>query len=72
MIIRRMTAFCLVALLLAVGAEAKDRPRPKPETSTRATGCAYLGEGYIKAEDSDTCIKVSGSVRAEGAVSTSR
>lgn len=59
-------------MLLAAEAEAKERPRPKLEPSPKATGCEYLGRGYTKAPGSDTCIKVSGSIRTEGAVSTSR
>lgn len=72
MVIKRTIACCIALMLLGAGAEAKERPRPKLEPSREATGCEYLGEGYTKAPGSDTCVKVSGSVRAEGAASSSR
>lgn len=68
----RTIASCISLILVGAGAEAKERPTPKLEPSPKATGCEYLGQGYIKIPGSDTCIKVSGSVRTEGVVSTRR
>ena len=62
----------IVLPLLATAAVAKDRPVPKPAPPHEANACAYLGEGYIKAPGSDTCIKVSGYVRSEASVSLGR
>ncbi len=59
--------------LLTSAAVAKELPRRQAEEPPkRASACAYLGQGYVKAPDSDTCIKISGSVRAEGSVNFGR
>lgn len=51
-------------------AEAKDLPRLEP--AHHATGCEWAGPGYVKAEGSDTCVRVAGSVRAEFSISSNR
>lgn len=53
----------LLGLLVAGTAPARDLPQRKAEP--RATGCEAYGPGYTKVEGSDTCIKISGSVRVE-------
>lgn len=56
-------------LVLALASPLGARDLPRREAVRRATGCESLGEGFAKLEGSETCVKVSGSVRAE--VSTS-
>ena len=64
---------CLFWVSLAGSALARDLPRGKAEEPKKAaTGCEYLGEGYTKAPGSDTCIRISGSMRMEGAVISGR
>ena len=59
--------------LWTVGATAKDLPRHKAaEEPKHATGCEFLGEGYVRAPGSDTCIKVGGLMRVEGSSLTNR
>ena len=68
----RMT-ICLaaVALLAASPASAFTRPRKEPDAKPRA--CPEIGEGYVRIPGSDTCVRVGGLVRVEGAtIGTSR
>ncbi len=62
----RVVMVCIAGLAGGGAASAKDKP-PKREAPRPATGCEFLGEGYVKAPGTDTCIKVSGSSRTEGA-----
>ena len=68
----RMTTAATAALVLTCGlansAGAKERPSPKHDEPAKTTGCEVLGEGYVKEPGSDTCVRISGSARAEGAV----
>jgi Porin subfamily len=60
-------AILVAALAAGSAASAKDRPPPKRDEPRDLTGCEFFGEGYVKAPGTDTCIKLSGSVRTEGA-----
>ena len=65
----------LAAICLSAGtAVAKDLPRRQDDEAPRKSeaACAYLGEGYTKLPGSDTCVKIGGSVRAEGQAVFSR
>lgn len=58
---------CLVAaaLLAASPASAFSRPRKEPDAKPRT--CPEIGEGYVRVPGSDTCFRVGGLVRVEGA-----
>jgi len=57
-----------IGWLAATGAEAKDRlpPAKAPQTS----GCEFMGPGFVKIEGTDTCMKISGSMRLDFGAST--
>ena len=73
---RRQTSLWAAALLVlgaypaeAAQAKAKDRPWPtQDDAPATATGCEYMGKGYTKLPGSDTCVRISGSMRSEGAI----
>lgn len=52
---------------LGAGADGRDLPRGGAALSTR-TGCEGFGPDFHKVEGSQTCIRVSGSVRLEATV----
>jgi hypothetical protein len=55
--------------LVGCGAASKDWPRDRAEEPQKTdTFCAHLGEGYTRAPGSDTCVKLGGHVRMDGAV----
>lgn len=56
---------CAIAMLWILPAAAITRPKKEPEP--KAATCPEVGEGYIRVPGSDTCVKVGGSVRVEGA-----
>ena len=56
---------CAMSLLGSIPAAAITRPKKEPEAKARA--CPEVGEGYIRVPGSDTCVRVGGSVRVEGA-----
>ena len=58
----------VLACTVAGSVSAKDKPRRHTEDQRQPTGCEYIGKGYVKAAGTDTCVKVSGSSRTEGAV----
>ena len=56
----------LLAVLAVSGlavATARELPRREPERKT--TGCEAMGEGFVKLEGTETCIRLGGSVRSE-------
>lgn len=53
------------AILDVAPAAAITRPKKEREPDVRA--CPEVGEGYIRVPGSDTCVRVGGSVRVEGA-----
>ncbi len=61
----RSAAAALAVLSASLPAAAITRPKKEPEAKVR--GCPEIGEGYIRVPGSDTCIRVGGSVRVEGA-----
>ena len=64
----------LIALTAATSSLAKNKP-PAPrrdEPSKAVTGCESVGDGYVKVPGSDTCVRVSGSARSEGAATFNR
>jgi hypothetical protein len=68
------TPILLAAACLATNLNcAHDLPRGKAEPkAAQASACADLGPGYMRAPGSDTCVKVGGFVRTEGAVMLGR
>jgi hypothetical protein len=71
--ITRTVVTMLVAMALcgAACAAAQDLPLPKPQPAPRrATGCESMGEGFVKFEGLDTCVKISGAVRLDVGAST--
>lgn len=66
MIAARMVAFVIVCSLSGA-AGAKDKPPVRRDEPTKSSGCEIHGEGFVKAPGSDTCVKISGRVRVEGA-----
>ncbi len=61
-------AACAIVTLAIPPVSAKDLPRREPEP--RVTGCEWAGPGFVKLSGSDSCVKVGGSVRIEGTVSS--
>ena len=59
-----LAAACLATNLNCAAELPRGRAEPK---TANAASCAHLGPGYIRPPGSDTCIKVGGSVRTEGA-----
>lgn len=67
----RPASLALLLGLAAIGvAEARDLPRGRAAAEPAATGCEAYGPGFHKIEGSETCIRISGSIRAEVAAST--
>ena len=64
-----LAAACLASNLTCANDLPRGRAEPKAEASEP---CAQLGPGYIRAPGSNTCIKVGGSVRVDGAVTVGR
>ena len=67
----RVTTAVSLGLLIASGSSALAKNLPRSAAARPAAGCQWAGPGFVKADGSDTCVKVSGSVRAEyGATAT--
>lgn len=64
----RYPAAALLAAAWLSGAAAKALPRAFDDR--RATGCEAFGPDFRKVDGSDTCIRISGAVRAEVGLST--
>ena len=64
------TASLLLASILTLSGGAKTLPRGLAEPSG-SSGCESFGPGFVKAEGSGTCVKLSGAVRAEYGYTTS-
>ena len=64
----RPLSAALLATALLTGGAATTLPRALPEH--RATGCEAFGPEFRKVEGSDTCIRISGAVRAEVGITT--
>ncbi len=60
-----MILLCAASALWAPPAAAFERPKKEPEAKPRA--CPEVGEGYVRVPGSDTCVRVGGTVRVEGA-----
>ncbi len=67
----------VVAMLVAIEvcgaacAVAQDLPLPKPQPAPRrATGCEAMGDGFVRSEGLETCVKISGSLRLDVGSST--
>ena len=58
----RMTIW-LCLLLAAPAAHARSVPKGDPAPALRS--CPEMGEGYVRLAESDTCVRLSGSVRVE-------
>jgi Porin subfamily len=69
-----------IAALPAFGAAAEQPAIPKPDTSANSgkllpvkkntgavSSCAAYGAGFVKLEGSDTCVRIGGAVRLDGA-----
>ncbi len=61
---RSIIAIGFLAASIA-GTPAKAKEAPRPQQTHHATGCEWAGPGFVKAEGSDTCLRVGGSMRAE-------
>ena len=61
---RSILAIGFVSAFLA-GTPATAKELPRAQQVHHATGCEWAGPGFIKAEGSDTCLRVGGSTRAE-------
>ena len=59
----RITTTGLCLLVLVVSAEARSLPKSDPAPKVEA--CDDMGPGFVKIEGSETCVKISGHVRAE-------
>ncbi len=59
----RITVAGLCLLVLVVSANARSLPKSDPTPKMEA--CNGMGPGFFRMEGSDTCVKLSGSVRAE-------
>jgi hypothetical protein len=60
--------FVALAVLLPISAVAEQSKPPKPSTVLRPVkenSCAQYGPGFVRVADSDTCVKVGGSVRVD-------
>lgn len=64
---RSSAALLAAALLSSAGAKAL----PRAFADHRATGCEAFGPDFRKVDGSDTCIRISGAVRAEVGITTS-
>ncbi len=59
----RITEAGLCFLILVAPAQARSLPKADPAPKLEA--CAGMGPGFFKMEGSETCVKLSGSVRGE-------
>ena len=64
-----LAAACLATNLNCAAELPHGRAEPR---SAEAKPCPEMGTGYIRVPGSDTCIKVGGSVRTEGAIILNR
>ena len=62
----RLMLLGLAGLFWVSPAGAFNRPKKEPDAKVR--GCPEIGEGYIRVPGSNTCVKVDGLVRVEGAI----
>ena len=60
-----MRAATGLSLLLALAGPAGARRLPRVEPAPKVQTCPEMGEGYVRIDGSDTCVKMSGSVRIE-------
>jgi hypothetical protein len=50
-----------------------DAGKTLPSKATaRSNSCASLGPGFVKVEGTDTCVKLGGSIRVDGGMSSGR
>ncbi len=67
----RVPAACAIALGLCLPAAAFARDLPRGWAAPKAqSGCESFGPGFVKAEGTDTCVKIGGSIRVEQSYST--
>lgn len=60
----------VMALLAAGSASAKERPRPFEPSAMEA--CPQYGAGFVQVPRTQTCIRISGRVRADYVVTSGR
>ena len=63
---RWMASALAAALIVAAQPAGAWSPR-KRDDAPKVRACPELGEGYVRVPGTDTCVKVGGSVRVEGA-----
>ena len=68
----RRAGLIAMPLLLALGTPVLAKDAPRREPPRRVTECESQGEGFVRLEGSDTCVKVSGGVRAEFSTTVGR
>ncbi len=61
----RMMVGLLCLLLAAPAGPALARSLPKGDPAPALRSCPEMGEGYVRLAGSDTCVRLSGSVRVE-------
>jgi Porin subfamily len=76
------TSFAIIAVLLPAAAFAQQSNRWNLQTppdagktlpskvTTQSNPCASLGQGFVKVEGTDTCVKLGGSVRVDSVTSS--
>lgn len=56
---------CSAVICGTVPSPASARNLPKAEPPPKVVACDGMGEGFVRVEGSETCLKLDGSVRAE-------
>ncbi len=65
------TIACSAVICGALAPAASARNLQKGEPSPKVVACDGMGEGFVRVEGSNTCVKLGGSVRAEFAHTSS-
>ncbi len=65
-----MAIACSAVICGTLPSAASARNLPKAEPPPRVAPCSGLGDGFVRVEGSDICVKLDGSVRAEFAHTT--
>jgi len=62
---------CSAVICGTVPSPASARNLPRAEPPPRVVACDGMGEGFVRVEGSNTCVKLDGSIRAEFAHTSS-
>lgn len=66
-----MGVACSAVICGTVPSPASARNLPRAEPPPRVVACDGMGEGFVRVEGSNTCVKLDGSIRAEFAHTSS-